>query len=98
MIAGLLALVMFSADTTVRSAPQPLDTLSSMLPALAAGKGSTVFLPAEAAGMLGALGGIKEMLARTSGGSNAEPARQTAPTVRSSLARNPGDVPPGFGS
>ena len=36
MIAGLLALVMFSADTTVRSAPQPLDTLSLMRPALAA--------------------------------------------------------------
>jgi hypothetical protein len=68
-----------------------------MLPALAAGKGSTVFLPAEAAGMLGALGGIREMLTRTSAGSNAEPAKQSLPPVPSLLARNPGDFPPGFG-
>jgi hypothetical protein len=65
-----------------------------MLPALAAGKGSTVFLPAEAAGMMGALGGIKELLNRTSGGSNAEPAK-SSPSL---LARNPSDFPPGLGS
>ena len=63
-----------------------------MLPALASGKGSTVFLPAEAAGMMGALGGIRELLSKTSGGSNVEPARQA------SLPRVPGDLPPGFGS
>ena len=32
------------------------------LPALAAGKGSTIFLPAEAAGVMGAIGGMKELL------------------------------------
>jgi regulator of protease activity HflC (stomatin/prohibitin superfamily) len=65
-----------------------------MLPSLAASKGSTVFLPAEAAGMMGALGGIKELLARTSGGSNAEPPKSAG----SLLARNPGDLPPGLGA
>jgi regulator of protease activity HflC (stomatin/prohibitin superfamily) len=65
-----------------------------MLPSLAAGKGSTVFLPAEAAGMMGALGGIKELLARTSGGSNAEPAKPASVQ----LARKPGDLPSGLGN
>jgi hypothetical protein len=65
-----------------------------MLPALASGKGSTVFLPAEAAGMMGALGGIKELLARTSGGSNMEPTK-SAPLK---LPRVPGDLPPGAGN
>ncbi len=37
------------------------------LPQLAAGKGTTVFLPSEATGVLGAIGGIKELL-RASGG------------------------------
>ena len=32
------------------------------LPALTQGKGSTVFLPVEAAGVMGALGGLREML------------------------------------
>ena len=68
-----------------------------MLPALAAGKGSTVFLPAEAAGMMGALGGIRELLAKTSGGSNAEPPRSSF-LPSSALVRTPGDLPPGFGS
>jgi regulator of protease activity HflC (stomatin/prohibitin superfamily) len=35
------------------------------LPNLAQGAGSTIFLPAEASGMLGALGGLREMLKRT---------------------------------
>ena len=37
------------------------------LPALTQGKGSTVFLPVEAAGVMGALGGLREML-RAGGG------------------------------
>jgi len=37
------------------------------LPQLAAGKGSTIFLPSEAAGVMGALGGLKELLAGRSG-------------------------------
>lgn len=39
------------------------------LPALAQGKGTTVFLPSEATGVLGAIGGIKELL--KTGGSHA---------------------------
>lgn len=39
------------------------------LPALAQGKGTTVFLPSEATGVLGAIGGIKELL--KTGGSRA---------------------------
>jgi len=35
------------------------------LPALTQGKGSTIFLPAEAAGVMGALGGLRELMART---------------------------------
>jgi regulator of protease activity HflC (stomatin/prohibitin superfamily) len=34
------------------------------LPAVTAGAGTTIFLPAEAAGVMGALGGIKELLVR----------------------------------
>ena len=35
------------------------------LPHLAAGKGSTIFLPAEASGVMGALGGLRELLNAT---------------------------------
>ncbi len=45
------------------------------LPHIAQGKGSTIFLPAEASGVLGALGGLREML-RTSGGEAADAARK----------------------
>lgn len=41
------------------------------LPALAQGKGTTVFLPSEATGVLGAIGGIKELLRSAGGASNA---------------------------
>jgi regulator of protease activity HflC (stomatin/prohibitin superfamily) len=37
------------------------------LPQVTQGKGSTIFLPAEATGVLGALGGMKELLAKTAG-------------------------------
>lgn len=43
------------------------------LPALAQGKGSTIFLPAEATGVLGALGGMRELL-RSGGATGAAPA------------------------
>lgn len=35
------------------------------LPQLTAGKGTTIFLPAEASGVMGALGGLREMLSAT---------------------------------
>ncbi|HEX6315411.1 MAG TPA: SPFH domain-containing protein [Gemmatimonadaceae bacterium] len=44
------------------------------LPALTQGKGSTVFLPVEAAGVMGALGSLREVL-RNSGAAASEPAR-----------------------
>ena len=37
------------------------------LPSIAQGKGSTVFLPAEAAGVMGAIGGLKEVLKGSAG-------------------------------
>jgi hypothetical protein len=50
------------------------------LPQLTQGKGSTIFLPAEAAGVMGALGGIKELLVRSSSDApNPNAPRQPAP-------------------
>jgi len=47
------------------------------LPAITQGKGSTVFLPVEAAGVMGALGGLREVLRASSAaaGGASEPAR-----------------------
>ncbi|HMN07469.1 MAG TPA: SPFH domain-containing protein [Gemmatimonadaceae bacterium] len=45
------------------------------LPHIAQGKGATIFLPAEASGVLGALGGLREML-RGQGGESGESARK----------------------
>ncbi len=42
------------------------------LPILAQGKGSTIFLPAEAAGVMGAIGGLRELISRTGQNSTAE--------------------------
>jgi regulator of protease activity HflC (stomatin/prohibitin superfamily) len=52
------------------------------LPALAQGKGTTVFLPSEATGVLGAIGGIKELL--RAGNSGQEP-----PAPTGALGSNP---------
>src|SRR5829696_3066910 len=41
------------------------------LPAITQGKGTTIFLPAEATGVMGALGGMREMLRSTAGAGNA---------------------------
>ena len=50
------------------------------LPALTQGKGTTIFLPAEATGVLGAVGGLRELLARASTGpSNESGGGSTAP-------------------
>ena len=37
------------------------------LPAITQGKGTTIFLPAEATGVMGAIGGMKELLRATAG-------------------------------
>jgi regulator of protease activity HflC (stomatin/prohibitin superfamily) len=48
------------------------------LPHVAQGKGSTIFLPAEATGVLGALGGMRELLAKA-GAAAQEPAKGSSP-------------------
>ncbi|HJU66932.1 MAG TPA: SPFH domain-containing protein [Gemmatimonadaceae bacterium] len=71
------------------------------LPHVAQGKGSTIFLPAEATGVLGALGGMKELLAKAGSAGQSAPAgtrepaapppggyQQPRPTARATL-RNP---------
>lgn len=40
------------------------------LPAMAQGKGSTIFLPAEAAGVMGAIGGLRELVKKTTPGAS----------------------------
>ena len=52
------------------------------LPQLTAGKGSTIFLPAEASGVMGALGGLRELL-------NATTRTDDSPTMRAPGSRSP---------
>ncbi|MGQ0539590.1 MAG: SPFH domain-containing protein [Gemmatimonadaceae bacterium] len=54
------------------------------LPALTQGKGTTIFLPAEAAGVMGALGGLRELLRASPGPSNSE-AKSPAPKASARL-------------
>ena len=71
------------------------------LPHVAQGKGSTIFLPAEATGVLGALGGMKELLAKAGNAAHGTPGatresttpppgsyQQPRPAARATL-RNP---------
>ncbi|MFI5230490.1 MAG: hypothetical protein ACHQWU_15550, partial [Gemmatimonadales bacterium] len=58
------------------------------LPQLTQGKGSTIFLPAEAAGVIGALGGIRTLLAR-------DPNAGSAPDTPSPGGARPGGAPYG---
>jgi len=51
------------------------------LPALTQGKGSTIFLPAEAAGVMGALGGLRELMARTGVGERGSSAPDSTPAA-----------------
>jgi regulator of protease activity HflC (stomatin/prohibitin superfamily) len=50
------------------------------LPAITQGKGSTIFLPAEASGVLGALGGMRELLRATSGAAPADTSAASGPS------------------
>jgi regulator of protease activity HflC (stomatin/prohibitin superfamily) len=65
------------------------------LPALTQGKGSTIFLPAEAAGMMGALGGLRELMARTGLGERGNTASDTAAPSRPALPTSTGPTTPG---
>ena len=60
------------------------------LPALAQGKGSTIFLPVEAAGVMGALGGLREML-KAGTGSGGPSETQKALGMGPSDRKNPRD-------
>jgi hypothetical protein len=62
------------------------------LPQITAGAGTTIFLPTEATGVMGALGGIRELLASQGRGAGAAAAAKPgfqppkpAPTLRSLL-------------
>lgn len=60
------------------------------LPVLSQGKGTTIFLPTEATGVMGAIGGLKELLARTGthGALKSSETGANVPPVR----RPPGDI------
>jgi regulator of protease activity HflC (stomatin/prohibitin superfamily) len=60
------------------------------LPAVTAGAGTTIFLPAEAAGVMGALGGIREILSRSgadAGGTSVPGSRGYQTPARPPVAR-----------
>ena len=54
------------------------------LPQIAQGKGTTIFLPSEAAGVMGALGGLKELLKSNSAANDVAAAVRTA-SVKTSI-------------
>ncbi len=60
------------------------------LPHISQGKGTTIFLPSEASGMLGALGGLREML-RAQGGESAEPRKPPSSGAPRALGSGPVD-------
>ena len=60
------------------------------LPKLAEGKGSTIFLPTEASGVMGAVGALRELVAR---GGGTGPAAASAPSAlpRATIENKPGE-------
>ncbi len=56
------------------------------LPQMAAGKGTTIFLPAEASGVMGALGGLREMIAATGNSRIPEASSPASKTQHGGLA------------
>ena len=59
------------------------------LPTLAQGKNATIFLPAEAAGVMGALGGLREVLRATGQGQDAPNPGTLSATGRALTAGSP---------
>jgi regulator of protease activity HflC (stomatin/prohibitin superfamily) len=65
------------------------------LPKLAEGKGSTIFLPSEATGVLGAVGGLRELLKSTAGGdSSGQTSRDRGMSAPSTSLGYTGPRPP----
>jgi regulator of protease activity HflC (stomatin/prohibitin superfamily) len=68
------------------------------LPQITQGKGSTVFLPVEAAGVMGALGGLRELVARVGAGGaaagNSPSAPGAPPQATGRIAGTVGPIPP----
>lgn len=68
------------------------------LPMLTQGKGSTIFLPAEAAGVMGALGGLRELMSRTGVGERTNASSETpaasSPAIPSSTPTTTPAAPP----
>ena len=62
------------------------------LPQISQGAGSTIFLPAEATGVLGAVGGLRELLARA--GAPIVPRPQQPQRPGQTPAYQPGQRPP----
>jgi len=58
------------------------------LPQVTQGKGTTIFLPAEAAGVMGALGGVRELIMR-----QANPTEPPAPSRPSGALGSPAAIP-----
>jgi hypothetical protein len=60
------------------------------LPKITEGKGTTIFLPAEATGVMGALGGLRELLVKSAKDAGAtstvDPTRRPSGTARTSSA------------
>jgi len=57
------------------------------LPTLAQGKNSTIFLPAEAAGVMGAIGGLRELVSRAGNpGERAETPKAASPDDQRKLS------------
>jgi len=52
------------------------------LPQMTQGKGTTIFLPAEAAGVMGALGGLRELVGRGGAATPAAPPQLPAPSAK----------------
>jgi regulator of protease activity HflC (stomatin/prohibitin superfamily) len=69
------------------------------LPQLTAGKGSTIFLPAEASGVMGALGGLRELLNATGPSRKDDDAPARAPGTRTAASTGLGypEVPKALG-
>lgn len=63
------------------------------LPSISQGKGTTIFLPAEATGMLGAIGGLREML-RAQGGEGGDASRKAGASSAPPRALGAGPIDP----